>query len=71
MKHSRLQQILNEEQLNFLSNAATERHFEFRDEIHGAELEGKIFLIVNGKVSFDNLLKVSSDLTIRQRNLFA
>lgn len=51
MKHSRLNQIFNEEQMKTLSDSVSEQHFQFRCEIHGEDLEGKIFLIVNGKVS--------------------
>ncbi|KAI6175908.1 CGMP-dependent protein kinase [Aphelenchoides bicaudatus] len=47
MKNSRrLTQLFNEDQLNFLAETANEEHFDFRTEIDGSQVEGKIYLIV-------------------------
>jgi cGMP-dependent protein kinase len=51
-KSRRLVQLFNEDQLHFLADTSTEEHVDFRTEIEGNQVEGKIFLIVSGKVRF-------------------
>lgn len=51
-KSRRLVQLFNEDQLHFLADTSTDEHVEFRTEIDSGQVDGKIYLIVSGKVSF-------------------
>lgn len=47
----RLCQLFSEHQLNSLAYCAREEHWVFRSEIDGAQLVGRVYVIISGQVS--------------------
>jgi hypothetical protein len=52
MKQShRLLQLFNEDQLQCLTDITKEERWDFRSQIEGGQLEGKIYVVLSGQVS--------------------